>query len=232
MQTQQYQQRAAALDRDNQELQSLLAQSKQQSQLLEGASAGDADPAPRHDQPARHAASRQRANAVADHGDGRLDPHPQPGRDPLEQQPAAQPHDYQLAGRPGPPGRRRDPRRDPCDQLFNPGTAQLKIGADELLRSVGADLFRNYPQQMIGIEGHTDNGSAATRPSPRTAQHLSVAQATTVYDALVRAAGMSATQLFVVGHGANHPVVSNATDAGRARNRRIELVIYPETMTR
>ncbi len=35
MQTQQYQQRAAALDHDNQELQSLLAQSKQQAQLLE-----------------------------------------------------------------------------------------------------------------------------------------------------------------------------------------------------
>jgi outer membrane protein OmpA-like peptidoglycan-associated protein len=43
---------------------------------------------------------------------------------------------------------------------------------------------------------------------------------------------MSANQFFVVGHGANHPVVSNATDAGRSRNRRIELVIYPETMPR
>ena len=53
-----------------------------------------------------------------------------------------------------------------------------------------------------------------------------------VYDALVRAGGMSARQLFVVGHGGSHPVVSNATDAGRARNRRIEVVIYPETMRR
>jgi outer membrane protein OmpA-like peptidoglycan-associated protein len=31
-----------------------------------------------------------------------------------------------------------------------------------------------------------------------------------------------------VAHGANHPVVSNATAAGRTRNRRMELVIYPE----
>ena len=43
---------------------------------------------------------------------------------------------------------------------------------------------------------------------------------------------MPARQLFVVGHGGSHPVVSNATDAGRARNRRIEVVIYPETMRR
>ena len=41
---------------------------------------------------------------------------------------------------------------------------------------------------------------------------------------------MPADQLFVIGHGANHPVVSNASDAGKARNRRIEFVVYPERM--
>ena len=53
-----------------------------------------------------------------------------------------------------------------------------------------------------------------------------------VYDGLTRIGGMPPRQLFVVGHGGSHPVVSNATDAGRARNRRIEVVIYPETMRR
>jgi outer membrane protein OmpA-like peptidoglycan-associated protein len=37
-------------------------------------------------------------------------------------------------------------------------------------------------------------------------------------------------QLFLVAHGSNHPVVSNATAAGRTRNRRIELVVYAETI--
>ena len=119
----------------------------------------------------------------------------------------------------------------PGDQLFNFGTAQLKVGADALLRSVAADLAQNYPQQLIGIEGHTD-GSPMTSPQYPTDQHLAVAQAMAVYDVLTRAGGMPPKQLFVVGHGGSHPVVSNATDAGRARNRRIEVVIYPETMPR
>jgi len=59
-----------------------------------------------------------------------------------------------------------------------------------------------------------------------------VAQAMAVYDMLTRGGGMPPRQLFVVGHGGSHPLVSNATDAGRARNRRVELVIYPETMRR
>jgi outer membrane protein OmpA-like peptidoglycan-associated protein len=36
-------------------------------------------------------------------------------------------------------------------------------------------------------------------------------------------------QVFVVGHGTNHPVVSNAPPAGKACNRRIEIVVYPES---
>jgi chemotaxis protein MotB len=95
---------------------------------------------------------------------------------------------------------------------------------------VAADLSQNYPQQLIGIEGHTDGGPATSQQYPSD-QHLAVAQATAVYDALSRS-GMQPRQLFIVGHGAAHPIVSNATDAGRARNRRIEVVVYPELMRR
>jgi flagellar motor protein MotB len=230
MQTQQYQQRAAALDRDNQELQSLLAQSKQQAQLMEEQV--------RATQVQLRDTANQLAAIQADNDQMKSRTTAMAASIRTQTQAEIRSNNSLLrnltiTNLPG-----VQVRQDgdvirveiPADQLFNPGTAQLKIGADELIRSVGADLLRNYPQQMIGIEGHTDNGSAATQVA--TAQHLSVAQATTVYDALVRAAGMSANQLFVVGHGANHPVVSNATDAGRARNRRIELVIYPETMPR
>jgi flagellar motor protein MotB len=51
-----------------------------------------------------------------------------------------------------------------------------------------------------------------------------------VFDFLCGRTTLKPGQLFVVAHGPNHPVVSNATAAGRARNRRIELVVYPEQM--
>jgi flagellar motor protein MotB len=111
------------------------------------------------------------------------------------------------------------------------GSAQPKVGGDGLLRAIAADLSQNYSQQMIGIEGHTD-GSPMTSPQYPTDQHLAVAQAMAVYDGLTRMGGLPARQLFVVGHGGTHPLVSNATEAGRARNRRIEIVIYPDTVRR
>ena len=49
-----------------------------------------------------------------------------------------------------------------------------------------------------------------------------------MFDFLTSRTSLKQGQLFLVAHGPNHPVVSNATAAGRARNRRIELVIYPE----
>ena len=55
-------------------------------------------------------------------------------------------------------------------------------------------------------------------------------QALAVFDILTRRNHLPARQLFVMGLGANHPRASNATDAGRAKNRRIELVIYPQTL--
>jgi len=115
--------------------------------------------------------------------------------------------------------------------LFNFGTSQLKLGSDALLKTIASDLSQNYPQQLIGIEGHTD-GSPMTSPQYPTDQHLAVAQAMAVYDTLTRGGGLQARQLFVVGHGGAHPVVSNGTDAGRARNRRVEIVVYPEAMRR
>lgn len=230
-QTQQYQQRAASLDRDNQELQSLLAQSRQQAQLME--EQVRATQVQLRDTTDRLASLqsdneqlRSRTTAMAASVQRRSQAEIRSNNSLLAS--------LTVTNLPG-----VQVRQDgdvirvevSTDQLFNPGTAQIKYGSEELIRSIGADLVRNYPQQIIGVEGHTGN-SPITSPQLPTAQHLSVAQATAIYDALVRTAGVPANQLFVVGHGANHPIVSNASDAGRTRNSRIELVIYPETVSR
>jgi chemotaxis protein MotB len=231
MQTQQNQQRAAQLDRDNQELESLLAQSRQHSQLLEDQVR--ATQTQLRDTTDR-LASLQRDNEQLRTSTTAL-------AASVQTRSQAEIHanntlvsNLTVSNMPG-----VQVRQDgdvirielPSDQLFNPGTAQFKYGGDAVLRAVAVQVVQNYPQQLIGIEGHTDGGPISSPQYP-TDEHLSVAQAMTVYDLLTRGSGMSPKQLFVVGHGANHPIVSNATDAGRSRNRRVELVIYPETMTR
>jgi flagellar motor protein MotB len=96
-----------------------------------------------------------------------------------------------------------------------------------MLNAAVAELQRAYPNQIIGIEGHTD----ADGPAAGTWQsnhQLSTARAGAVLDYLTQRAGMKPQQLFLVGHGGNHPVASNASPAGKARNRRVELVVYPD----
>ncbi|MCI0334499.1 MAG: OmpA family protein [Planctomycetes bacterium] len=230
-QTQQYQQRAASLDRDNQELESMLAQSRQQTQLLqEQITATQTQLRDTTDRLAAVQADndllRNRTTALAASVQTRSQAEIRANNSLLRS--------LTITNMPG-----INVRQDgdvirielPGDQLFNVGTAQPKLGADALLRTIAVDLAQNYPQQLIGIEGHTD-GSPMTSPQYPTDQHLAVAQAMAVYDGLARTGGMPPRQLFVVGHGASHPLVSNGTDAGRARNRRIEVVIYPETIQR
>jgi flagellar motor protein MotB len=230
-QTQQYQQRAAALDRDNQELQSMLAQSRQQTQVLQDQIA--ATQTQLRDTTDRLASMqneteqlRGRTTAMAAGLQVRSQAEIRANNTLLKS--------MTITNMPG-----INVRQDgdvirielPSDQLFNFGTSQLKLGSDALLKTIAADLSQNYSQQLIGVEGHTD-GSPMTSPQFPSDQHLAVAQSMAVYDALTRGGGIQARQLFVAGHGGSHPVVSNGTDAGRARNRRIEIVVYPETLRR
>ncbi len=116
----------------------------------------------------------------------------------------------------------------PADRLFQPGSAQLQPQATAVLDPLSAQLKSVFARQRIGIEGYTDNaplyGGAAG-----TSHQLAAMQAAAVLDLLTRRAGMPAQQLFTVAQGANNPRQDNATPAGRAANRRIELVIYPDT---
>jgi flagellar motor protein MotB len=230
-QTQQYQTRANDLDRSNQELEAMLAQSRQQTQLLEDQVR--ATQTQLRDTADRLAATqvdndqlRSRTSALAASVQTRSQAEIRANNSLVR--------NLTVANMPGINVR---PDGDvvrielPSDQLFNYGTAQLKMGADATLRTVAADIIQNYPQQLIGVEVHTD-GSPATSAQLPTDQHISVSQAMAVYDMLIRLGGMPPKQLFVVGHGSNHPLVSNATEAGRVRNRRVELVVYPETMQR
>jgi flagellar motor protein MotB len=117
----------------------------------------------------------------------------------------------------------------PSDQLFAPGTANFTAAAGPLLDRIAMAIGQNYPRQRVAIEGHTDAAPAGVAGQAASNHHLAASQAQGVFEQLTRRNRLPARQLFVVAHGDNHPRASNGTPAGRSANRRIELVVYPET---
>lgn len=81
-----------------------------------------------------------------------------------------------------------------------------------------AKLLQGDPALKLAIEGHTDNAGTAARN--RT---LSLERANTVRTALI-GKGIASARLTAAGFGPDRPVAGNGDDAGRARNRRVELV--------
>lgn len=115
----------------------------------------------------------------------------------------------------------------PAERLFEPGTANLLPAGVAVLTQVAAEVERVFPGHFLAIEGHLDSEPIAAG-TWESAHQLTAAQAATVFDFLIERTPLDESQMFLVAHGANHPIVSNATAAGRRRNRRIECVIYPE----
>ena len=103
----------------------------------------------------------------------------------------------------------------------------LEIYPNEKEAKLAAELEKVFPRHFLGIEGHLDTQSLEGT-SWQSAHQLTTAQSSAVFDFLATRTPLSDRQMFLVAHGANHPVVSNATAAGKQRNRRVECVIYPE----
>jgi chemotaxis protein MotB len=106
--------------------------------------------------------------------------------------------------------------------LFNSGQATLQPGGLPLLGEV-AQLLNVDQSHPITVEGHTDNEPIASAQFPSNWE-LSTARATTVVRFLI-SRGVAGGRLGAVGYAALHPIASNATVAGRALNRRVEIVL-------
>ena len=119
----------------------------------------------------------------------------------------------------------------PAHRLFEPGNAKLLPGASQMIATAAAEILRAYPDQIIGVEGNTDS-DPIRNATWRNQHHLSLGQALAVYDVLITQARIPSQQLFIAGHGPNHPLYSNGSDRGKQRNARVELVVYPETVQR
>lgn len=100
---------------------------------------------------------------------------------------------------------------------FDTGKATLKPSAEKVLTEV-LSLLQKQPAWTLRIEGHTDStGSKVSN------QILSEQRAKSVV-AWLGARGIAGPRLTAAGLGDTKPVADNATEEGRARNRRVELV--------
>jgi outer membrane protein OmpA-like peptidoglycan-associated protein len=104
------------------------------------------------------------------------------------------------------------------DVLFDTASATLKPGATLQLNRL-ADYMRDSPKTRIVIEGYTDN-----RGSAEYNQQLSQERAQSVASALTTE-GIEPDRVQTVGRGKEFPIATNATDAGRQQNRRVDIVL-------
>jgi outer membrane protein OmpA-like peptidoglycan-associated protein len=102
--------------------------------------------------------------------------------------------------------------------LFDTGKADLKPAAVDSINQI-SDIIKKYPEDKLIVVGYTDSiGSDAYN------QGLSEHRAQAVRLAMI-ARGIPAASIEAVGMGKSNPVASNATEEGRAKNRRVELQI-------
>ena len=219
-------QRASNLNVDNRDLQARIAQQAQQVQSLQGHNdslrrlLGDTEQRLRMAQAAQQQAER-RMKAVQDElaqqGGAVFRPN-------SSLQGALQKVD--LAG-----AEVRQDRGDirvsiPSDPLFEPGTANLTAAAGQTIARLAQYLQTNYRNNIVAIEAHTDS---QTQVAGGNSQHwLTTGQAVMLFQEF-RRLRLPTEQFEVIGKGANQPLFSSGAEIGRAKNRRIELVIRPQT---
>jgi len=106
--------------------------------------------------------------------------------------------------------------------LFDSGSAVITPHAQAIIAKIATVLAPapNY----IKVEGHTDNLPIHTPQFPSNWE-LSVLRATNVVQLLIAPGGIAPDRLSATGYGEYRPVAANDTEAGRSRNRRVDLVI-------
>lgn len=111
--------------------------------------------------------------------------------------------------------------------LFKPGKTELSSQAKATLARVATLLNEKYSGDDVRVDGFTDN-QVITRSKNDWDDNWDLAggRSRAVLHYLIER-GVSAKRLAFAGYADNHTVASNGTDAGRAKNRRVEIVVMP-----
>jgi chemotaxis protein MotB len=112
--------------------------------------------------------------------------------------------------------------------LFTSGSAEIGKEGKKVLDKVSS-ILKDVKDKRIQIEGHTDNVPiySSLKTKFPTNWELSTARATQVVRYLQEEGGLSASLLSATGYAEYQPVSSNKTEAGKHKNRRIEIVLLP-----
>jgi chemotaxis protein MotB len=112
--------------------------------------------------------------------------------------------------------------------LFDSGSAALSKRGEEVLSRIGAVLAKVEDKQ-IQVSGHTDNAPPSERIADKFPSNweLSTARAVNVTRFMAETAQVPAKRLVAAGYGEFHPIATNNTAEGRAKNRRIEILLTP-----
>lgn len=109
--------------------------------------------------------------------------------------------------------------------LFDSGKSELKSEAYAIMDKIGA-ILSGYSNNMIDIEGHTDNVPISAHAKYESNDVLSMYRALTVADYIRNTTQLDPAHIKSSGRGEYAPIADNSTPEGRARNRRVEIKIY------
>lgn len=113
--------------------------------------------------------------------------------------------------------------------LFDSARAEIREDALPVVDKVGVILER-YATGVVEIEGHTDNVPISNSVYASNSE-LSCARALAVFDYLMDTTSLEPSMVKYAGRGEYVPIADNATEEGRARNRRVEIRIYHDLST-
>ena len=115
---------------------------------------------------------------------------------------------------------------------FESGEATIKSEGYQVLDELIAYLKTTAGDRLIRVEGHADNMEIgpSLKSLYQTNWDLSKARAGGVLRYLIEKGGIDSAKLSSVGYGDTKPMASNATEVGRQKNRRVDIVLYsPES---
>lgn len=112
------------------------------------------------------------------------------------------------------------------NMLYKSGSYEISPAANETLAKI-AKIIKDYKDYDVLIEGNTDN-VPIKRENIRNNWDLSTLRASSVVQALQNDHGVDPKRLTAGGRGEYNPIASNATEEGRTRNRRTQIIITPK----